>query len=142
MTKHSSEGKRNTLGTVFKNTTLLTKIDLSYFVGVTTIGNISLAYNTRCQCIILPSGITSISNHVFRDNDAQTSLVVLAVTPPTYIGSSNYTPFSNSYVGSTKCYIYVPDDSVDAYKAATEWSSKASYIKPLSQFPGSIAYTS
>ena len=30
--------------------------------------------------------------------------------------------------------IYVPDNSVDAYKAATNWSQYADRIKPLSEY--------
>ncbi|HAE25484.1 MAG TPA: hypothetical protein DCG33_09100 [Prevotellaceae bacterium] len=31
---------------------------------------------------------------------------------------------------------YVPDDLVDAYKTATNWSSYASFIYPLSAYTG------
>jgi len=45
--------------------------------------------------------------------------------------------FSSSESGSFK--IYVPDASVDAYKAATNWSAYASRIYPLSQIPPEYA---
>lgn len=32
------------------------------------------------------------------------------------------------------CPIYVPDESVDAYMTATNWSELADRIKPMSEF--------
>ena len=49
----------------------------------------------------------------------------LAVTPPTC--------GSNAFSQSGSCNIYVPDDSVNAYKTANNWSTYESYIKPISE---------
>lgn len=38
--------------------------------------------------------------------------------------------------GAKDGYIYVPDDLVDSYKSATNWSAYASQIKPLSEYTG------
>lgn len=38
--------------------------------------------------------------------------------------------------GAKDGYIYVPDDLVDSYKSATNWTTYASQIKPLSEFAG------
>lgn len=40
----------------------------------------------------------------------------------------NTTPINNG-----TCYFYVPDDLVDTYKTATNWSAYASQIKPISE---------
>ena len=56
-------------------------------------------------------------------------LKIEAVTPPTLGGKLTG---GDGYVKE----IYVPDESVDAYKAATNWSAYSSVIKPLSEFTG------
>ena len=59
---------------------------------------------------------------------------MLPVTPPT---SSNNTPFggSSGFVNANTS-IYVPDNSVDAYKANSYFSSVVSRIKPISEYDG------
>lgn len=54
----------------------------------------------------------------------------IKILTPTVCSLGNINCFSNT--GSVK--IYVPDDSVASYKAATNWSTYASRIFPLSQF--------
>ena len=51
----------------------------------------------------------------------------LHTTPPSYFDTLYNCPSLES--------IYVPDESVDAYKTATRWSEFASKIKPLSEKP-------
>jgi hypothetical protein len=60
-----------------------------------------------------------------------TEVVVKATTPPTL----DATAWSGA---SALASIYVPDASVEAYKAATNWSNSniANKIKPLSEFNG------
>lgn len=43
---------------------------------------------------------------------------------------------SDTPIASGTGYIYVPDDLVDSYKAATNWSTYAAQIKPLSEYTG------
>jgi hypothetical protein len=43
-----------------------------------------------------------------------------------------YNDSSTGGVPSSDFRIYVPDDLVDAYKAASNWSAYAAYIVPLS----------
>lgn len=82
------------------------------------------------QCYALPSitignKITSIGSSAFSNCRNLTTMTVLAVKPPVLNGTIT------SYVQN----IYVPDESVEAYKSATNWSSSASAIKPLSEKP-------
>ena len=49
----------------------------------------------------------------------------MTATPPT-LGANAF--------NNTTCKIYVPDASVSAYKAATNWSTYASRIFSLTQF--------
>lgn len=57
-------------------------------------------------------------------------MIFLETTPPTLTGANfpNINPI---------CKIYVPDASVEAYKAATNWVTYANYIYPLSEKPQS-----
>lgn len=48
----------------------------------------------------------------------------------------NGTPISGNY--TTKGYVYVPDDLVDEYKSATNWTTYANQIKPLSELPQEV----
>lgn len=88
--------------------------------GVTTIGNYFMMSCTSMQVVDLHSGITVIGSNAFLGCTAMVSITVRAVTPPT-LGT---VAFDNS----NNCPIYVPAASVDAYKAATNWSTYASRI--------------
>lgn len=66
---------------------------------------------------------TSIGRNLFYDGTA-TNLYVLATTPPTLGGN-----FGSST--SNVSHIYVPADSVAAYKAANIWSNYASIIEAI-----------
>ena len=76
--------------------------------------------------VVLPPSIESISSYAFNQNTKLQAIISEAATPPT---------ISNSFTGPT-CPIYVPDTSVDAYKANSGWSGYASRIKPLSEYQG------
>ena len=58
------------------------------------------------------------------------TVVVRATTPPSLAGDLINTTWVYATVGE----LYVPDASVDAYKAATNWSRYADIIKPLSGY--------
>ena len=77
--------------------------------------------------VTIGSGVTDIENSAFEDCSGLTSITVNTITPPT-IG---YRVFDNT----NDCPIYVPSQSVEAYKAATRWSAYASRIKPISEKP-------
>ena len=62
------------------------------------------------------------STNVFQNNTACTSFTIDAATPPTIA--------SNTITGlKSDCAIYVPAESVDAYKAKQYWSARAAYIQ-------------
>ena len=64
------------------------------------------------------------SGNTFYGNSRCTSLTIDAVEPPT-IGSNTITGLKSD------CIIYVPAESVDAYKAKQYWSARASYIQAI-----------
>lgn len=106
--------------------------------GTTTVPA-SFASNDYCLVeMLLPSTITSIQSSAFTNDYSLAQLVCLALTPPTLAATSVFS-------GAQAVFrIYVPDASVVAYKAATNWSSFANQILPLSDLAGwsSIAFDS
>ena len=93
--------------------------------GVTSIGNFAFSYCNSLRNITIPSGVTSIGNFAFNYNISLTSITCNATTPPT-LGTKAFDNTNN-------CPIYVPAASVDAYKAANNWSTYASRIYPIQQ---------
>ena len=117
--------KLQTLGsTNFALSTIKYVLDLGSIRSLSrSDGGLFSSANT--ELVILPSLMERIDAYTFYAQNALTKLVVKATTPPT-LGTPNR-KLSN-------CTIYVPDSSVDAYKAATNWSSYADKIKGISEF--------
>lgn len=80
-------------------------------------------FESNLLTIHLPSTITSIGYYAFEDTSLN-EMVILATVPPTIT--------AETFPYGVTTTIYVPDASVAAYKAATNWSAYASDIKPLS----------
>ena len=132
---------------IFKNCPNLASVSLSHnckrisgemFAHCTSLTNISLPNDllyidnnnafqgcTGLEKITIPSTIITIGHYAFDGCRSLTSVTVLATTPPT---------LSPMYVfdNTNNCPIYVPSESVEAYKTTTNWSSLASRIKPIS----------
>ena len=105
----------------FKFCTSLTSITLSE--GIQSIGNIALAYESSLTSLTLPSTVSFIDEYAMAFNHALTTVTCLATTPPE-LG------YQNIFLGDEKLTaIYVPQASVDAYKAA--WSEYANLIQPI-----------
>ena len=89
----------------------------------------SIGYNCFCHTslisIELPSSVTSISDYAFFSCEKLTSLTILATTPPTI---SN-----NGIVNTTDCRIYVPSESLSAYKSAKNWSDMSWRIQAITE---------
>ena len=117
-----------------------TKIETSAFYGCksmalttlhlplcTSIGEYAFYSCSSMKSIELPSTVTAIGSAAFQHCTALTRISITAGTPPS-LGSS---AFANC---PALTGIYVPDDSVEAYKTATNWSAYANKILPLSQY--------
>lgn len=93
--------------------------------GVTTIGPEVFRDCFKFKYVEMPSTVTSIGGNCFY-RVAITELVMHAVVPPSLPGNS-------LGEGCLVQAIYVPDESVEAYKTSDGWSRYASYIKPISE---------
>ena len=92
--------------------------------GVTTLGQYTIA-NTNVKYIDIGTGVTTINAEALAGNQILLSIIIRATTPPTL---ANINAFSNT----NNCPIYVPAESVEAYKAASVWTSLASRIQAIS----------
>ena len=92
--------------------------------SVTTIGNGAFYNCTGLTSVTIPNSVTSIGEYAFGGCEGLPSVKIQATTPPTL---SN----TNAFDDTNNCPIYVPAESVDAYKTATNWSALASRIQSI-----------
>ena len=101
------------------------------FSSVETVGKSAFFGCSSLTKIILPA-VTSIDHMAF---ESCTKLAAIVIKTSTVCSLSTLV-FTNTPVESGTGYIYVPDSLVDSYKAATNWSTYAAQIKPLSEYTG------
>ena len=90
--------------------------------GVTSVGSQAFCRCSSLTSITIPDGVTSIGKEAFQDCSRLTSVYCKPTTPPTGVV---YSTFQNN---ATNRKIYVPRNSVNAYKSTSGWSSYSSYI--------------
>lgn len=97
--------------------------DITIPDSVTEIGASAFYSEPNLKNITVGSGVTSIGAYAFSSNRGLLTLTVHAETPPV---------IGNTLIdGISLCQIYVPAESVEAYKSATNWSYWASRIQPI-----------
>ena len=87
----------------------------------------SSSSNLYMYCVDLGEGLNTVGE-TFIGGTFLKKVVIRAETPPTATSSTIFGPLASG------CKIYVPDDSLETYKAATNWSKYASYFAPLSEY--------
>ena len=87
--------------------------------GLIAIGDRAFTDAKKITSLSIPSSVSSMGDQAFRNCILLESVTVSAVVPPVCTN-----PFFNTDVFP----IYVPADSVDAYKSATGWSEHAARI--------------
>lgn len=75
---------------------------------------------------VIPIGVTSIGNNAFNQGRCY---VLKPTTPPTLGGNRAFGTVGKGY------RFYVPTESLDAYKTATNWSYYKDYMFPMSELP-------
>ena len=102
----------------------LTSIDMPE--GVTSLGMNCFSYCTSLASITIPEGVTSIGGYCFLGCSKLASVTMLPTTPPT-LGSNAFGGTASGLV------ITVPKGTLDAYKAATNWSAYADNMVEASE---------
>ena len=94
--------------------------------SVTTIGDSAFAYCDDLTSVTIGDSVTTIGEWAFSDCISLTSVYCKATTPPS-LGDYVFKYWDSGYV-NIGCAIYVPAESVEAYKAASGWSDYAADI--------------
>ena len=97
--------------------------------SVQTVANVVFRGCTSLRYVKLGASVTSIGNYQFGDAATVPNLEYIiceAITPPAIKSTTWY--YSNN------CPIYVPDESVEAYRTASNWSAYADRIYPMSVY--------
>ena len=125
--------------------------------NLTSIGNFAFQWCRNLALTELPSGITSIGIRVFQDcisliemfclgnitsieNYAFykcTNLSIFALPNIIMVPTLGSDVFTNTPIANGTGYIYVPDDLVESFKSATNWSTYANQIKAISEMEAS-----
>lgn len=93
--------------------------------SVTSIGQFAFQdWTSNNQPLVIPNSVTSISYQSFYNWTSAKEFIMESETPPT-ITFSSFTDTNNAP-------FYVPNDSVEAYKTATNWVDLADRIFPIS----------
>lgn len=128
--------------------------------GTTIIGDYALANQYGITKINLPSSVLALCQYTFQSNTKLVEFIINYsqgvgnIRTRCFYGCSSLTKFvmnvskvfdlwsadafNNTPIAKGTGYIYVPDNLVDSYKSATNWSTYASQIKGLSELPAEV----
>lgn len=114
--------------TKIKRVILGSNITTLYVTPVSTDWNSGPFYGCKqLEFVDIPDSVINMGNYTFNMCASLQFVIVRNSTPPT-LGTGT---FNDTHDGLK---IYVPDASVEAYKAATNWSNYANKIHPLSEY--------
>ena len=90
--------------------------------SVTSIGSYAFyGWTSNNQPLVIPNSVTSIDYAAFYGWELVPYVEMQAITPPTLVDPE-------AFGGQNNAPIYVPDESVEAYKEATNWEDLADRI--------------
>lgn len=133
---------------VFRGCTKLTNVNLNNVIEIDTYAffgcnslitiNLPSVQNIRVhgirKCTKLTrvdlGAVTDIGSYAFYEC---VLLDTLIIRTSSLCNLNNVNAFTRTKIESGTGYIYVPDDLVESYKSATNWSTYANQIKPLSE---------
>ena len=129
----------------FFNCKQLRKIDLPLLQNV---ADNCFRNTTNLESAVLPSATTINGDSFWASGLIRIDLSAVTVINVAFKSCSRLTTViirntatvasltsTNAFSGTSKAYFYVPDNLVEEYKSATNWSTYADRIKPLSEVP-------
>ena len=124
-----------TMAYMFYNCSILTNIDLSNF-NTSKTTSMSNMFNT-CRSlesidlsVFDASKVTNMSSMFYNCNNLKKVIINNPV-----VFNLRTTVFLSTPINDGTGFIYVPDDLVETYKSATNWSTYADQIKGMSELP-------
>ena len=115
-------------GSAFNSCSALTTVDFS---NVATIDGNGLYGCSSLINVCFPK-LTRIETRAFDNCSGILCLIILSPEVATLVSSD---AFNNSGITTGSGYVYVPDDLVESYKSANNWSDYSGKIKGLSELP-------
>lgn len=119
-----------------------TKIDGSSFVGCISLASVSIpkAQTMSGYCFQNCTSLTFLDFPVlsslgYNGFNYCTALETLILRNTEQVCQQTSDAFINSKIAKGEGYIYVPSALLDAYKAATNWSTYASQIRAIEDYP-------
>ena len=109
-------------GDAFFNCTGLTSVTIPN--SVLTIARDAFNNCYSMTSVTIGDSVRTIGSGAFLGCSGLTSITVNATTPPTLLGST-------VFASTNDCPIYVPAESVDAYKAASYWKQLKTRIQAI-----------
>lgn len=108
----------------FVNCTSLTTIIIPN--NIRSIRDYAFQSCTSLNSIIIPDSVTSIGTGILYECSNLANITINAINPPTLRADSV------AFYNTNNCPIYVPSESVNAYKTATGWTDYANRIQAIS----------
>ena len=93
------------------------------------------AYSSLLKRLDFPS-VESISGGAF--SGCARLVTVILRKADAVCTLENVNAFNNTPIAKGTGFVYVPDDLVEQYKAATNWSTYANQIKPIGELEGTV----
>ena len=111
---------------VFSYCTSLERVEFSNKISIIPEGCFGTCSNLKYfKCY---QSVSSVGYNAF-GNTALETFIIRRTTPP----SLNTTSFKNTPIAGGTGYIYVPDEAINTYKSATNWSAYSEQIKGVSE---------
>lgn len=97
--------------------------------NVTSIEDYVFNFCMSLTSITIPERVTSIGNYAFSNCQSLINYIFNCTSVPTLPGTNTFSGINKAAI------IWVKDELVESYKSATNWSTYATYIKPISAMP-------
>ena len=97
--------------------------------SVISIGDSAFSNCCSITSVVIPESVTNIGNKAFSNCRSIKHYVLECSSVPTLSNTNAFTSINKA------AFIWVKDELVESYKSATNWSTYATYIKPISAMP-------